>query len=303
MLTFGITLKPDMTPQRIVALTRQAEDAGFAYGWLFDSHVLWLEPYPLLTLMALDTKRMRLGTCVTNPAVRDPTVTASVLATLNLISGGRMDLGIGRGDSSRRVLGKKPTTLADLEAATKAIRALAAGEPVEYEGEQMQLHLGARHAASVDRGLRPEGAATGRTHRRRRDPPIRRPAPDQVVHRLRARGRARGGTRPDEHQDHGGGAGLGLRRPRGGARACALVSRARLEPRDGPDRALRPGRVAAGADRATCATARATTTITTPRSAATTHEFVVGRGRGPLLHRRPGRGAPAPAARTGRCSA
>src|SRR6516225_882322 len=131
MLRFGITLKPDMSPERLIALTRQAEGAGFTYGWLFDSHVLWLEPYPLLTLMAVNTRRMRLGTCVTNPAVRDPTVTASALATLNLISGGRMDLGIGRGDSSRRVLGKRPTTLDDLEAATKAICALAAGEPVE----------------------------------------------------------------------------------------------------------------------------------------------------------------------------
>ena len=127
MLTFGITLKPDMTPERIVALTKQAEDAGFSYGWLFDSHILWLEPYPLLTMMALNTRRMRLGTCVTNPAVRDPTVTASALATLNLISGGRMDLGIGRGDSSRRVLGKKPTTLADLEDAVGRIAEAEAG--------------------------------------------------------------------------------------------------------------------------------------------------------------------------------
>jgi probable F420-dependent oxidoreductase len=139
MLTFGITLKPDMTPQRVVALTRQAEAAGFGYGWLFDSHVLWLEPYPLLTMMALNTKRMHLGTCVTNPAVRDPTVTASALATLNLISGGRMDLGIGRGDSSRRVLGKHPTTLAELEEAVQRIRLLAAGKPVDYDGEQIQL--------------------------------------------------------------------------------------------------------------------------------------------------------------------
>ena len=46
MLSFGITLKPDMVPERIVSLTRQAEEAGFSYGWLFDSHVLWLEPYP-----------------------------------------------------------------------------------------------------------------------------------------------------------------------------------------------------------------------------------------------------------------
>lgn len=139
MQSFGITLKPDMAPERIVALTRQAEEAGFTYGWLFDSHVLWLEPYPLLTMMALNTRRMRLGTCVTNPAVRDPTVTASALATLNRISGGRMDLGIGRGDSSRRVLGKSPTTLAGLEVAARRIRALAAGEEIEYEGERVRM--------------------------------------------------------------------------------------------------------------------------------------------------------------------
>jgi probable F420-dependent oxidoreductase len=139
MLNFGITLKPDMTPERLVSLTRQAEEAGFAYGWLFDSHLLWLEPYPLLTLMALNTTRMRLGTCVTNPATRDPTVTASALATLNVISGGRMDLGIGRGDSARRVMGKKPTTLATLEQATRIIRDLASGEPTGYDGEQIRM--------------------------------------------------------------------------------------------------------------------------------------------------------------------
>src|SRR5262249_3031048 len=126
-------------PARLVALTRQAEAAGFEYGWVFDSHVLWLEPYPLLTLMAQSTQRMRLGTCVTNPAVRDPTVTASVLATLNLISGGGRDVGIGRGESPRRVHGKKPTTLADLEATVQTIRTLATGRPVEYEGEQIRL--------------------------------------------------------------------------------------------------------------------------------------------------------------------
>jgi probable F420-dependent oxidoreductase len=139
MLDFGITLKPDMDPARLVALTRQAEAAGFGYGWVFDSHVLWLEPYPLLTLMALNTQRMRLGTCVTNPASRDPSVTASALATLNVISGGRMDLGIGRGDSARRVLGKKPTTLAQLGEAVRIIGDLGNGRATDYDGEQIQL--------------------------------------------------------------------------------------------------------------------------------------------------------------------
>jgi probable F420-dependent oxidoreductase len=131
---FGITIKPDMSVERIVALTRQAEEAGFTYGWIFDSHVLWLEPYPMLTLMATNTKRMRLGTCVTNPATRDITVTSSLFATLNLISDGRMQLGIGRGDSSRRVLGKKPVTSAHLEQSIQDFRNLTGGNPIDYEG-------------------------------------------------------------------------------------------------------------------------------------------------------------------------
>ena len=77
-MQFGFTLKPEHSLERTLALTRQAEAAGFEYGWLFDSHVLWRDPYPLLTLMAGVTERMRLGTCVTNPGTREPTVTASV---------------------------------------------------------------------------------------------------------------------------------------------------------------------------------------------------------------------------------
>src|SRR5471030_2178513 len=138
-MQFGITIKPDMSVERIVALTRQAEAAGFEYGWIFDSHVLWLEPYPMLTLMAANTKKMRLGTCVTNPATRDITVTSSLFATLNLISGGRMQLGIGRGDSSRRVLGKKPVTPAELERAVVTFRELTAGHEVQYEGQPARL--------------------------------------------------------------------------------------------------------------------------------------------------------------------
>jgi len=138
-MEFAITFKSDMPYTRIVALAKQAEAAGFAYSWIFDSHVLWQEPYPLLTLIAANTERMRMGTCVTNPAVRDATVTASLLATINRISDGRMDLGIGRGDSSRRVMGKKPTTLARLEETVQVVRDLCAGKKIEYEGRDIQM--------------------------------------------------------------------------------------------------------------------------------------------------------------------
>jgi probable F420-dependent oxidoreductase len=138
-MDFGITLKPDHPIERLVDLTRRAEAAGFSYAWLFDSHVLWKEVYPLLTLMALNTDRIRLGCCVTNPATREPTVTASAIATLNEVSAGRIDLGIGRGDSSRRVMGKPPTTLARLEEAALLIRDLVEGREVEQDGTPLQL--------------------------------------------------------------------------------------------------------------------------------------------------------------------
>ena len=136
---FGITLKPDLTIDRMLRLAKQAETAGFGYGWLFDSHVLWKEPYPLLTLLAANTRAMHLGTCVTNPAVRDVTVTSSLFATLQDISRGRMELGIGRGDSSRRVMGKRPTTLAQLEETIRMFRDLTAGREVTYEGSPVRM--------------------------------------------------------------------------------------------------------------------------------------------------------------------
>jgi probable F420-dependent oxidoreductase len=136
---FGFTLKPEHTIERTLDLTRRAEANGFAYGWLFDSHVLWRDPYPLMTLMAGASMTMRLGTCVTNPGTREPTVTASALATLQEISDGRMDLGIGRGDSARRVLGKPPITLANTEEAIRVIRALVAGEAIDYEGTELRF--------------------------------------------------------------------------------------------------------------------------------------------------------------------
>jgi probable F420-dependent oxidoreductase len=138
-MDFGFTLKPENTIERTVALARQAESAGFSYGWLFDSHVLWRDPYPLLTLMAEATDALRLGTCVTNPGTREPRVTASLIATLDELSDGRMDLGIGRGDSARRVLGKPPTTMANLEEAIRVIRALVAGERIDYEGTELHF--------------------------------------------------------------------------------------------------------------------------------------------------------------------
>ena len=58
-MDFGFTLKPDNDLVRSVELTKRAEANGFTYGWIFDSHVIWREPYVALTLMAQATTGMQ----------------------------------------------------------------------------------------------------------------------------------------------------------------------------------------------------------------------------------------------------
>jgi len=139
MLSFGVTFMLDPPVSRVVELATLAEDQGFDYVWAWDSHVLWQEVYSVFSLIAANTERVKIGPCVTNPATRDITVTASALATLNEISGGRMVMGIGRGDSARRVIGKPPVTVEHLEHACRTIKDLAEGREVDYEGTPTQL--------------------------------------------------------------------------------------------------------------------------------------------------------------------
>ena len=72
MLNFGVTVLPDPPYTRFVELIKRAEQNGFGYGWTYDSHLLWQEPYPFLTAAALATERIKLGLCVTNPGTREP---------------------------------------------------------------------------------------------------------------------------------------------------------------------------------------------------------------------------------------
>jgi probable F420-dependent oxidoreductase len=139
MLTFGVTVLPDPPYTRFLELMQLAEENGFDYGWTYDSHILWHDGYPLLTLLATQTERLKFGHCVTNPGTREPTVTASAYATLHAISGGRAVLGIGRGDSARRVIGQQPVKMAEFEAACSMIKDLMNGRPVEWNGKELEL--------------------------------------------------------------------------------------------------------------------------------------------------------------------
>jgi probable F420-dependent oxidoreductase len=138
-MDFGVTLQTNPPASRVIELTRRAEELGFGYAWTFDSHILWQEPYVIHSQMLSATERIMVGPFVTNPVSRDPSVTASTFATLNDTFGNRTICGIGRGDSVVRVLGRKPTTLGQLEEAMHVIKELAEGREVDYSGVKVSI--------------------------------------------------------------------------------------------------------------------------------------------------------------------
>jgi probable F420-dependent oxidoreductase len=138
-ITFGVTVLPDPPYTRFLELIELAEQHGFDYGWTYDSHYLWQESIPLLTLAADRTSRMKLGHFVTNPGTREPTVLASAYATLHDISEGRMVMGIGRGDSARRTIGLQPVKMAEFEQACRMIKDLMNGRTVDWNGKELKL--------------------------------------------------------------------------------------------------------------------------------------------------------------------
>ena len=139
MLSFGVTVLPDPPYQRLIELTKLAEQRGFEYGWTYDSHVLWQESMPVMAVLAKETSTIKLGHMVTNPATRDPTVLASAYATLHDISNGRMIMGVGRGDSAVRYIGRKPMKVAQFEEALAMVKPFMNGKEVRWNDKDLQL--------------------------------------------------------------------------------------------------------------------------------------------------------------------
>jgi probable F420-dependent oxidoreductase len=138
-MDFGLVLQTDPPAQAVIDRMRVAEDSGFRYGWTFDSHVLWQEPFVIYSGILAATKSMTVGPMVTNPGTRDWSVLASLFATLNDMFGNRTVCGIGRGDSARRVIGQPPSSLATLSEAMRVIKDLAEGRETTHHGITIKI--------------------------------------------------------------------------------------------------------------------------------------------------------------------
>ncbi|WP_086820515.1 TIGR03842 family LLM class F420-dependent oxidoreductase [Allokutzneria sp. NRRL B-24872] len=138
-MDFGMVLQTDPPASGVIELMKRSEDAGFGYGWTFDSCILWQEPFVIYSQILAQTSNMIVGPMVTNPGTRDWSVTASLFATLNDMYGNRTVCGIGRGDSAMRVVGNKPNTLARLGEAMHVIKELAEGRSVTVNDKDVQI--------------------------------------------------------------------------------------------------------------------------------------------------------------------
>lgn len=121
---------------------RKAEALGFEALFIADSQMTCLDPFQALAICSGQTKRLRLGTAVTNMVYRDPTVLASSAASLNEISEGRAILGMGTGDGPVYGLGRKATPMAKFEEGLKTIRELLQGRPAEFSTGKVRLQIG-----------------------------------------------------------------------------------------------------------------------------------------------------------------
>src|SRR5262245_14284646 len=124
--------------------TAQVAQVAEATGWdgllVTDTQCLAAEAFVQLSLCVAATQQIHLGTGVTNPVTRDPAVLASVFHTLQQESGGRMWLGIGRGDSSLAHIGKEPAPVKALAEYVVTLQRYLRGEVVLRDGFESYLH-------------------------------------------------------------------------------------------------------------------------------------------------------------------
>ena len=94
-MDFGLCIVTTRDPNDVLYAFTEAESQGFTFVGLFDSPYNFQDIYPYLGIAATQTEKVELGPYVTNPLTRHPSVTASAVATLDVLSEGRAFLGLG----------------------------------------------------------------------------------------------------------------------------------------------------------------------------------------------------------------
>jgi F420-dependent oxidoreductase-like protein len=152
-MRYGIKLSQNATIDQLRAVWRVADEAGFDHCWCMD-HLATLGPaddgpifeaWTLLAGMAVATSRTRIGCMVTGNTYRHPAVLAKAAVTVDHLSGGRLEFGLGAGwaENEHTMLGLPFGTKVDradwLEEACEVIRSLWTQQRTSFDGKHYKL--------------------------------------------------------------------------------------------------------------------------------------------------------------------
>ncbi len=141
----SVGISPRQSFESWAAFVSSLEAEGVRRIWVIDSQMAMKDMYAGLTVAALNTQRVGLGTGVTNAVTRHPTVTANAIAAIAEISSGRAVLGLGAGDSALYGIGLKPQKVAEMEEAIIFFREVFRGQ----EGHLGETRLRLPHVIGV----------------------------------------------------------------------------------------------------------------------------------------------------------
>src|SRR3546814_8778870 len=115
-----------------------ASDLGYDLVTIGDSPAGWHELYVSMTLAALDAPTATIAPLVTSPFLRHPLVTANARCSIDDLSGGRVALGLATGGSTVMAIGRTPATQNEIRAEFAALKALFAGQEIEWNGSHVK---------------------------------------------------------------------------------------------------------------------------------------------------------------------
>jgi 5,10-methylenetetrahydromethanopterin reductase len=146
--TFEAEISPGMAPRDVISLAQLVEDGGFARLGI-SCIALWPDTYQLQALVAANTRRIHIGSMVTNPYTRHAAGHAAALATLDELSEGRAFFGIGAGAGLEALGLQDPKPVRTLRDSITAITRLLAGETVSMQSQTLVLNEARLHRPPI----------------------------------------------------------------------------------------------------------------------------------------------------------
>jgi 5,10-methylenetetrahydromethanopterin reductase len=124
---------------QLIRLIQSVEAAGFDGAGILDSQMISRDTFVVLGQAATNTSRLTLFPAVTNPFTRDASVLAGAIQTVEELAPGRVKFVIGTGYTSASTIGRTPATLAEMRACITTVKALLAGQTVDFRGTPGRL--------------------------------------------------------------------------------------------------------------------------------------------------------------------